>query len=105
MSSGIVYREIDSVRVKGKDIPIRIYQPLALAMEVDATAQQHLDQWHQALAAYRAQRWDDAEALLRALAQALPEERLWGIYLERVADYRLQPPGEDWDGVKKFDSK
>lgn len=105
MSSGIVYREIDSVRVKGKDIPIRIYQPLALVSEADAQLQQELDQWHQALAAYRSQRWDEAQALLTTLQQARPDEKLWGIYLERVADYRLNPPGADWDGVKKFDSK
>ena len=105
MSSGIVYREIDSVRVKGKDIPIRIYQPLALASEWGAQSQQQLDQWHAALTAYREQRWDEAEALLSALQQARPDEKLWGIYLERVAEYRVHPPGADWDGVKKFDSK
>ena len=105
MSSGVVYREIDSVRVKGKDIPIRIYQPLALAAEWDVQSQQQLDQWHAALTAYRQQHWDECEALLSALQQACPDEKLWGIYLERVADYRAHPPGEDWDGVKKFDSK
>jgi adenylate cyclase len=105
MSSGIVYREIDSVRVKGKDIPIRIYQPLALETEFDLPSQQHLDQWHAALTAYRDQRWDESEALLLALQHAQPEERLWGIYLERIADYRVHSPGADWDGVKKFDSK
>ncbi|MFM2240129.1 MAG: hypothetical protein RJA69_1503, partial [Pseudomonadota bacterium] len=93
MATGIVYREIDSVRVKGKDIPIRIYQPLALASEADAQMQQELDQWHQALAAYRSQRWDEAQALLTALQQTSPGEKLWGIYLERVADYRVNPPG------------
>ena len=105
MSSGIVYREIDSVRVKGKDIPIRIYQPLALASDFDALSQQQLDQWHTALAAYRRQNWDEAQSILGDLQQAQPEEKLWSIYLERVADYRLNPPGADWDGVKKFDSK
>ncbi len=105
MSTGILYREIDSVRVKGKDIPIRIYQPLALTSEADAQMRQELDQWHQALAAYRSQRWDEAQALLTTLQQVRPEEKLWDIYLERVADYRLNPPGDNWDGVKKFDSK
>ena len=105
MSSGLVYREIDAVRVKGKDVPIRIYQPLALATQWDASRQQQLDQWHAALNAYREQRWDEAESLLITLQQANPDDRLRGIYLERVADYRVHPPGADWDGVKKFDSK
>jgi adenylate cyclase len=105
LAQGIVFREIDAVRVKGKDIPIQIYEPLALASEADADTLARLQQWEQALAAYRAQRWDEAEALLNALQQAQPEVRLYGVYLQRVADYRLDPPGPDWDGVKKFDSK
>ncbi|MFZ9425741.1 MAG: adenylate/guanylate cyclase domain-containing protein, partial [Limnohabitans sp.] len=105
MSSGVVYREIDSVRVKGKDIPIRIYQPLALATEWDASSQQQLDLWHAALTAYRQQHWDEAENLLLELQQARPEEKLWGIFLERVAEYRDHPPGDAWDGVQKFASK
>lgn len=105
MSQGIVYREIDSVRVKGKDIPIRIYEPVMLEAQADDALRGQVQQWEQALAAYRAQNWDQAEALLKALHQACPDDRLYGIYLERVADYRLDPPGEGWDGVKKFDSK
>ena len=105
MSSGIVYREIDKVRVKGKDIPIRIYQPLALSSEWNEHSQQQLERWHAALDAYRHQRWDEASTLLTALQQDRPDDKLWEIYLERVSDYRLNPPGQDWDGVQKFDSK
>jgi adenylate cyclase len=105
LAQGIVFREIDSVRVKGKDIPIQIYEPIALESEVDASTLEQLKQWDQALAAYRAQQWDEAEALLKGLELARPEVRLFGIYLQRVAEYRLDPPGPAWDGVKKFDSK
>lgn len=105
LAQGIVFREIDSVRVKGKDIPIQIYEPIALESKVDASTLEQLKQWEQALAAYRAQQWDDAEALLKGLERAQPEVRLFGIYLQRVAEFRLDPPGPAWDGVKKFDSK
>ena len=105
LAQGIVFREIDFVRVKGKDIPIQIYEPLALTSEADATLLAQLKTWEQALAAYRAQHWDEAEALLKKLRDAEPEVRLYDIFLQRVADYRLDPPGADWDGVKKFDSK
>lgn len=105
LAQGIVFREIDAVRVKGKDIPIQIYEPLALTAEVDPLTLVQLKQWELALTAYRAQQWDQAEDLLKSLQQAQPECRLFGVYLQRVADYRLEPPGPDWDGVKKFDSK
>jgi adenylate cyclase len=105
LAQGIVFREIDFVRVKGKDIPIQIYEPLALTSEADATTLAQLKTWEQALAAYRAQQWDEAERLLKKLKDVEPDVRLYDIFLQRVADYRLDPPGADWDGVKKFDSK
>jgi adenylate cyclase len=105
LAQGIVFREIDFVRVKGKDIPIQIYEPLALMSEADATTLAQLKTWEQALAAYRAQQWDEAETLLKKLKDVEPDVRLYDIFLQRVADYRLDPPGADWDGVKKFDSK
>ena len=80
-------------------------QPGITATDIVLVGVRHIDQWHQALAAYRSQRWDEAQALLTTLQQVRPEEKLWDIYLERVADYRLNPPGDNWDGVKKFDSK
>jgi adenylate cyclase len=34
-----------------------------------------------------------------------PGTKMYGIYLERVANFRKQPPGEGWDGVWKFETK
>jgi hypothetical protein len=31
--------------------------------------------------------------------------RLYALYLERIAVWRAQPPGEGWDGVTTFDTK
>jgi len=103
--SGIVCREIDQVRVKGKDEPIAIFQPMGLEDEVTSSTREQIDIWAEALRMYRAQDWDGAEALLRKLKAANPGDELYGIFLERVADYRTNPPGADWDGVYKFETK
>ncbi|WP_252716898.1 CHASE2 domain-containing protein, partial [Herbaspirillum sp. B65] len=48
------YRELDRVRVKGKNEPVPIYEPLALDTELDVAMRAEVEQWHEALALVRA---------------------------------------------------
>ncbi|ALU87509.1 adenylate cyclase protein [Herbaspirillum rubrisubalbicans M1] len=98
------YRELDRVRVKGKNEPVPIYEPLALDTELDVATRAEVEQWHEALALVRAQRWDEAQAALQAL-QAVQARGLYTLYLERIAHYREAPPPADWDGVTTFETK
>jgi len=99
------YRELDRVRVKGKNEPVPIYQPLALDADLAPDARAVLEKWHAALVELRAQRWDAAESLLLELQEAVPEDGLYPLYLERLAMLRANPPGPDWDGVTTFQTK
>ncbi len=54
---------------------------------------------------YRGQDWDGAEAQLRKLKAIAGEDGLYDIYLERVADFRKNPPEKNWDGVHTFETK
>jgi adenylate cyclase len=96
------YRELDRVRVKGKHEPVAIFEPVAPTGEIDDATAQQLARWHSALAAVRAQQWDQAEAILNELT---PQRALYRLYLDRIAHFRVHPPGADWDGVTSFDSK
>jgi len=100
-----VYRELDKVRVKGKDEPVAIYEPLGLRGEIEQERLDELKLWHHALRLYRAQDWDQAEIQLVNLANKAPGFRLYALYLERIAHYRAVPPGENWDGVTTFQTK
>ncbi|SFM04301.1 CHASE2 domain-containing protein [Rugamonas rubra] len=99
------YRELDLVRVKGKHEPVAIYEPLAPADQLDAATLAELARWDAALAAVRAQDWDQAERLLAELGAAAPERGLYALYAGRVAWLRAHPPGPGWDGVTTFDTK
>jgi adenylate cyclase len=99
------YRELDRVRVKGKNEPVPIYEPIALDAELDDTAREALQRWHNALALLRAQQWDSAELLVRDLQAHEPGRALYALYLQRIDHYRAHPPGADWDGVTSFDTK
>ncbi|GGY53294.1 adenylate/guanylate cyclase domain-containing protein [Pseudoduganella albidiflava] len=99
------WRELDLVRVKGKQEPVAIHEPVAPLDGIDGSVQAELADWHEALALVRAQRWDDAGARLADLHARFPERALYTLYASRVARYRQHPPGADWDGVTTFDSK
>ncbi|MGE0357689.1 MAG: CHASE2 domain-containing protein [Burkholderiales bacterium] len=102
---GYVFREIDKVRVKGKLEGIAIFEPLGRQEELGPESLQEVDRFHKALQAYRAQRWDDAENLLKNLAYAAPETKFYKLYLERIAHFRRNPPPANWDGVFVFTTK
>jgi len=93
------YREIDRVRVKGKDKPVTIFQPLCLKEDLDKRWKDELKLYREALRFYRAQEWDMAEMNLLNLQRSSRSPNLYRVYVERVAQYRANPPGEHWDGV------
>ena len=100
-----VYRELDQVRVKGKDKPVAIYEPIGLNRQVDKTVLEEIRLFHQTLKLYRKQDWDQAELQLYNLQRMFPECKLYKVYAERVAYFRGSPPDADWDGVFVFQTK
>ena len=100
-----LYRELDHVRVKGKDKPVAIYEPIALLGEADKALQDEIELFHEVRRLYRKQDWDQAELHLIKLQRLSPDTALYGIYVERVAYFRKNPPNPDWDGVFTFETK
>ena len=102
---GFHYVEVDRVRVKGKDEPVSIFEPIGRKGEV---AQPVLDEaalFQKALKLFRDQNWDLAELQLLNLQKRSPGRKLYQLYLERVTRYRAEPPPADWDGVFVFNTK
>ena len=99
------YRELDRVRVKGKDKPVTIYEPLGLLENVDKAERKLLRQFHIGIKQYRAQNWDAAEREIFSLSQLDPDRKIYKIYLDRIMHFRQEPPGENWDGCFTHTSK
>ncbi|KAF0205647.1 MAG: adenylate [Gallionellaceae bacterium] len=102
---GFVYRELDLVKVKGKDKPVAIFEPLGLVGEVGKDALEEMKLFQQALRSYHKQDWDQAELQLFNLQKMSPQTKLYQVYAERVVYFRNNPPGADWDGVFVFKTK
>jgi adenylate cyclase len=100
-----MYRELDLVRVKGKDEPVAIFQPIGLSGQVAKDTLEEMKLFHQALRAYRKQEWDQAELQLFNLQKMSPHDKLYQVYAERVVYFRQNPPGTEWDGVFVFKTK
>ncbi|WP_333877611.1 CHASE2 domain-containing protein [Methylobacter sp.] len=99
------YRELDKVRVKGKHKPITIYEPLGVTEDISPEQLQILDLLNQGLHGYRKQQWTDAQSIFQQLSEQNPHDKLYSIYLERIAYYLESPPEIDWDGAFTHTSK
>jgi len=106
----LIAREIDKVKVKGKDQAVTIYEPLAFERErstLSADTMTALDLFQTALATYRARQWNDAHTQFTFLLNQYPNtgEVLYSLYLERISLLRDNPPGEEWDGSYTYTKK
>lgn len=98
----LAFREVDVVRVKGRDTPVRIFEPLGRQESLSAEAAADLAAFEQALAAYRARRFGEAAAAFEALAERDPVART---YVGRSREMAGNPPPADWDGVYEMLTK
>ena len=100
--------EIDQVKVKGKAIPIRIFTCIGTERMAASNVYQQLKPAHDRMMdAYRRQEWDTAESARLSCLEIAPERlRLfYTLYETRIAEFRAEPPGPDWDGVYVAKSK
>jgi adenylate cyclase len=100
-----VFRELDLVRVKGKNEPVAIFEPVGHKNDLDQEVTAELTAYKQALLNFRAQLLDKAELDFFNLNRHYPDRFLYQVYLDRIAFYRSEPPGDDWDGVFTHTSK
>jgi adenylate cyclase len=101
----VVFREVDRVRLKGKDTAVTIYEPVGLGTDIGPQLQGELKLWDDTLRAYRAGQWDQADANLLNLQRINPDCELYKVFPGKVAEKRRNPPSPDWDGVTAFDEK
>lgn len=99
------YRELDCVRVKGKDIPVKIYEPIGLADTLSEEAKRELPLYKHALQLYRQQNWEQAAAGFADLQRRYPARELYQIYGQRIDHFFKNPPESDWDGTFNFVTK
>jgi len=100
--SGLLFRELDLIRVKGKLQPVTIYELVGARERLGEGAKDwvaRLELFAQGLQCYRQRRWPEAQALFQRLLDRWPEDGPARTFCDRCGDYRHAGPEPDWDGV------
>jgi adenylate cyclase len=100
----IAARELDAVRVEGKNAPVRIFEVVGV-LPLPAAQQRLMQHFAQGLQAYRAQQWDRAiHCFCQSLAQK-SDDTPSRLYLQRCQTFKRLPPPADWDGIYVMPTK
>jgi adenylate cyclase len=99
-----VCRELDRIRVKGKQQPVAIYELMAFARDASSYSDL-LRRWNEALGVYRRQQWKEAAQKFEELLSRYPDDGPAHVLLKRSHEFMKESPAPDWDGVYVMKSK
>jgi adenylate cyclase len=101
----ILGRELDSVRVKGKAQPVKIFELLARRPQVSSEQKARVEEFHAALADYKKRQWNRAVQAFQSIVKRHPDDGPAKLYVERCQTLEKNPPPENWDGVYTLTAK
>jgi len=103
LSDTILFREIDSVRVKGKEIPTTIYKLENIRKNI--FSDDALKFYNKALSMYKIRNWDTAIEYFNRVLDIIPDDDVSQMYIDRCNSFKISPPPEDWNGTRDLDFK
>lgn len=92
------FRELDRIRVKGKEVPVTIYE---LSLELD---DELIEMFEKALLLYRRGDFEDALRLFSILEKDF-NDPVSKVFSARCKEFIISPPPKEWDGVYVARSK
>ncbi|MFZ0146849.1 MAG: adenylate/guanylate cyclase domain-containing protein, partial [Xanthobacteraceae bacterium] len=101
-ATGFAWRELDSIRVQGRDEPVSIYEPLARHGEETPEQNVVAAAYGHALACWRRRDFAGCVAALAPVAAADPPS---AILSRRAKKFLAHPPAPDWDAVNTLEGK
>ena len=90
------------IQVKGKTVPVRIFALIGNNEVQSSDWFKEFNPIHaELISEYRNQNWENASSLSQKARRVAGEkyDSLYDLFDERIAEYQINPPGEDWDGV------
>jgi adenylate cyclase len=98
-------REMDIMRVKGKNLPIKIYEVVCKKEEISEQILKMVQTFESGLVLYREQQWNDAISMFKTVLNSKPDDYASKMYIERCEECRTNPPPKLWDGVYVMTTK
>jgi adenylate cyclase len=91
-------RELDSVRVKGKKLPVRIFELIGEKEDAEKWGN-FVSLFEDGLLKYKQGLWDEAIECFQQALEIKPYDPPAHIYIERCQALKENPPEGQWDGV------
>jgi adenylate cyclase len=104
-SEDILVQELDTVRVKGKNEPVRIFTAYSSLDGNRDHLQEEIQAYTKGLNYYKKRFFVEGEQSFSELSAHYPDRKLYSLYQERCAFFIKTPPDETWDGVFTHTSK
>jgi len=101
----ILLRHLDRVKVKGKNEPVDIYEPVGLSDALSDKRVAEVADSNAAMQYYFAADWEGARTAFMSLQRAWPERKFYTLYLDRISELQRQGIQPGWDGVFVHTSK
>jgi adenylate cyclase len=99
-------RELDKVRVKGKQQGVSIYELIGdRSLPLTPKNLQFLTLYKKGRKAYLKRSFREAISYFENAGKVRPSDRAVEIYIERALDYLKNPPPENWDGIYTMTTK
>jgi adenylate cyclase len=105
VSEQIEARELDLLRVKGKEKPVRIYELLCRRGDLEPGRKKGYDLFAAGLEQYRKQRWEAAVDFFLQVLKLIPEDGPAKTFIKRCEQYQQTSPAPDWEGVYALTTK
>ena len=94
----IEVRELDFVKVKGKNLPIKVYELLGLKDGTDPTLIKKARFFEAGLVLFRGRKFGEAAAVFQSVIKEFGDDHASDQYIERCHDLTKETPPADWDG-------
>jgi adenylate cyclase len=104
-AGAIEVREIDRLVTLGQTRPQAVYEIMARKGELTAAQIELRDRYAEGLAAYRAQRWDEARRAFEAALKTVPGDGPSLTFIKRLEFFARTPPSDGWDGAWHLERK
>jgi adenylate cyclase len=99
LNNGFLLRLVDLVAVKGKKVPVKMYEVIKKSAKATEQDKDLVAQYEDALKDYFAKNFSSAMHKVQSLLQTYPNDGPSKTLLERAQHFQTNPPPADWDGA------
>ena len=100
ISNEFITRMLDIVTVKGKKKPIKIYELVCMAAELNEKQKQIIETYEKGLELYLKRKFTEAIKEFEKINDYASKA-----FIERCKEFKKNPPPKDWEGVWEFHTK